>query len=69
MHRAGGADLPDIADEWAKLIRGLTPDFPEDEPWQLVVEDITKPSNAQSECSTSCFSSDSFGPSRRAELP
>ena len=43
MHRAGGADLPDIADEWAKLIRGLTPDFPEDEPWQLVVEDITKP--------------------------
>ena len=41
MHRAGGVDLPDIADEWAKLIRGLTPDFPEDEPWQLVVEDIT----------------------------
>ena len=28
MHRAGGADLPDIADEWAKLIRGLTPRFP-----------------------------------------
>ena len=52
MHRAGGADLPDIADEWAKLIRGLTPDFPEDEPWQLVVEDITKPAFMQAPASS-----------------
>ena len=52
MHRAGGVDLPDIADEWAKLIRGLTPDFPEDEPWQLVVEDITKPAFMQAPASS-----------------
>ena len=52
MHRAGWVDLPDIADEWAKLIRGLTPDFPEDEPWQLVVEDITKPAFMQAPASS-----------------
>ena len=42
MHKADVADPPDDAEAWAALIRGLTPDFPEDEPWQLVVEDITK---------------------------
>ena len=35
------------AERWAKLIRGLTPDFPGDEPWQLVVDDITKPAFMQ----------------------
>ena len=48
----GGADLPDIADEWAKLIRRANPDFPEDEPWQLVVEDITKPAFMQAPASS-----------------
>ena len=38
---------PESADEWAKLIRGLTPDYPDDEPWQLVVDDITKPAFMQ----------------------
>ena len=52
MHRAGRADLPDIGDEWAELIRGLTPDLPEDEPWQLVVEDITKPAFMQAPASS-----------------
>ncbi len=49
LHRAGkdGADLPDSAEEWAALIRGLTADYPDDEPWQLVVEDITKPAFMQ----------------------
>ena len=52
MHRAGRADLTDIADAWAELIRGLTPDFPEDTPWQLVVEDITQPAFMQAPASS-----------------
>ena len=47
MHRAGVAGPPSDAAEWAGLIRGLTPDWPEDEPWQLVVDDITKPAFMQ----------------------
>ncbi len=47
LHRAGVSDPPEDAAEWEKLIRGLTPDFPDDEPWQMVVEDITKPAFMQ----------------------
>ena len=42
MHRGGITEPPADATEWADLIRGLTPEWPDDEPWQLVVEDITK---------------------------
>ena len=47
MHRAGVDTPPESAEEWAKLIRGLTPDHPDDEPWQLVVDGITKPAFMQ----------------------
>ena len=47
MHRAGVAEPPSDVAEWAGLIRGLTPDWPDDEPWQLVVDDITKPAFMQ----------------------
>lgn len=47
MHRAGVAEPPSDATEWASLIRGLTPEWPGDEPWQLVVDDITKPAFMQ----------------------
>ena len=48
MHRAGVSEPPGDATEWAALIRGLTvDDFPDDEPWQLVVEDITEPAFMQ----------------------
>ena len=49
LHRAAkdGSDLPTDADEWVAMIRGLTPDWPDDEPWQLVVDDITKPAFMQ----------------------
>ena len=47
MHRAGVAEPPSGAGEWAGLIRGLTPDWPGDEPWQLVVDDITAPAFMQ----------------------
>lgn len=43
LHRAGTTRLPPSEDEWAQCLRGLTPDFPGDEPWCLVVEDPSKP--------------------------
>ena len=42
-----GDNLPEDAEEWIELIRELTPEYPEDEPWQLAVEDITKPAFMQ----------------------
>lgn len=47
MHRAGVKEPPMDAERWAKLIRGLTPDFPDEEPWHLVVDGITKPAFMQ----------------------
>ena len=47
MHRAGVSELPSGAAEWARLIRGLTSDYPDDEPWSLVVADIAKPAFMQ----------------------
>ena len=47
MHRTGAGEPPFGAEEWAHLIRGLTPDYPDDEPWSLVVEDIAKPAFMQ----------------------
>ena len=47
MHRAGITDPPEDAAAWAELIRGLTLQFPDDEPWHLVVDDITKPAFMQ----------------------
>ena len=47
MHRAGLDTPPTDADEWLRIIRGLTPDWPDDEPWQLVVDDIKTPAFMQ----------------------
>ena len=47
VHGAGLAEPPADADEWRRIIRGLTSDWPDDEPWQLVVDDITKPAFMQ----------------------
>lgn len=47
MHRAGISDPPEDEAAWADLIRGLTQEYPDDEPWQLVVDDITKPAFMQ----------------------
>lgn len=38
---------PSDAEEWLRIIRDLTTDWPDDEPWQLVVDDITKPAFMQ----------------------
>ena len=47
MHRVDIGEPPDDAATWAALLRGLTPEYPEDEPWQLVVDDITQPAFMQ----------------------
>ena len=47
LYRAGESSPPEVASDWYELIRGLTTEFSEDEPWQLVVADITKPAFMQ----------------------
>ena len=47
MHRAGMSEPPKDPEIWGRMIRGLTPGSPNDEPWQLVVDDITKPAFMQ----------------------
>ncbi len=47
LHKAGVGEPPADAPQWEKLIRGLTADFPDDEPWSLVVDDVTKPAFMQ----------------------
>lgn len=36
-------DLPEQEDDWRAALRRLTPDFPDDAPWHLVVEEPGKP--------------------------
>ncbi|MFO1127086.1 MAG: type I-E CRISPR-associated protein Cse1/CasA [Rhodospirillales bacterium] len=36
LHRAGETEPPEEEQDWAALLRGLTPEWPEDEPWSLV---------------------------------
>ena len=48
MHRANPGEPPGAPGEWLRIIRALTEsDYPDDEPWQLVVDDITKPAFMQ----------------------
>lgn len=47
LYGAGRRDLPDSETEWAALLRGLTRDFPDDEPWCLIVDDWSKPAFMQ----------------------
>ena len=35
VHRAGLMEPPMDADKWCSLTRGLTPDYPDDEPWHV----------------------------------
>lgn len=47
LRKADLREPPKDAEVWLRLIRGLTPDFAEDEPWRLVVDDITRPAFMQ----------------------
>ena len=48
VHRDGKSEPPYDPEEWHRIIRSLTSnDHPDDEPWQLVVDDITQPAFMQ----------------------
>ena len=47
LHEADRRDIPEDETAWAALLRDLTPDFTEDEPWCLVVADATQPAFLQ----------------------
>lgn len=48
MHRTGLTEPPADEAEWHRIIRGLTAaEFPDDEPWRLVVDDHSKPAFMQ----------------------
>ena len=47
LDRQAGGAIPQSATEWAGALRSLTPGFPDDEPWCLVVEDSSKPAFLQ----------------------
>ena len=47
LHRAGTASLPEGAEAWRRLLLALTPDWPDGEAWELVVEDWKKPALLQ----------------------
>jgi CRISPR system Cascade subunit CasA len=47
LHGTGRVDIPTSEEDWRSLLRGLTKDFPGDEPWHLVVEDVSKPAFMQ----------------------
>lgn len=48
LHRAGEGSIPADAATWRELLRGLTGEWPDDEPWRLVVPDVTRPAFMQS---------------------
>ena len=47
LHRAGRDTVVADAATWQVLLRRLTVEWPEDEPWRLIVEDVTKPAFMQ----------------------
>lgn len=47
LHRARLSDTPLDEGRWRDLLRGLTPDFADDQPWRLVVDDHSKPAFLQ----------------------
>ena len=48
VERVGGYEPPTAADEWRAVLRGLTPEFGDDEPWRLIVGDSELPAFMQS---------------------
>jgi CRISPR system Cascade subunit CasA len=47
LQGAGRADIPDDELDWSELLRGMTTEFPNDEPWCLVVDDWSQPAFMQ----------------------
>ena len=46
-HRAGRDATPESVEDWRALLRGLTLDFDDDEPWRLIVDDPARPAFMQ----------------------
>ena len=47
MHRADTRVPPQTSADWQTLLRGLTPEYANDEPWCLIVEDPARPAFMQ----------------------
>lgn len=47
LHGARRSDIPEGEADWKAFLRGLTPDYPDDEPWCLVVDDWSQPAFMQ----------------------
>ena len=47
LWKAEREDLPMSASDWIQYLRALTPDYPDDEPWRLVVANSAKPAFLQ----------------------
>ena len=47
LYKAGIAEIPQNEVRWCELLRGLTPDYPNDEPWSLIVGNWSKPAFLQ----------------------
>ena len=47
LHRARSDTEPESAGEWRELLRAMTPEFGDDEPWRLIVEDPGQPAFMQ----------------------
>ena len=47
LYRSAATEPPLDAARWETALRGLTDEFPDDEPWCLVVSDITRPALLQ----------------------
>ena len=47
LHRAGLTDIVKSAGEWRTLLRATTPEFADDQPWHLVVDDPGQPAFMQ----------------------
>ncbi len=47
LHQAKTDVIPEDEAAWVALLRGLTPDFPDDEPWCLAVRDWSRPAFLQ----------------------
>lgn len=52
LTKAQTSQIPTKADEWESIIRDLTPQYQQDEPWSIIVTDPTKPAFMQPPIST-----------------
>ena len=47
LYGKGTTDIPEDEDQWRGLLRAMTLQYPDDQPWSLVVEDTSKPAFMQ----------------------